>query len=61
MAWCETGDPYLAAASAAVSAALVLEQIGPPTYTPALLQEAEQRRMALLTKLREIDGHGHDE
>lgn len=53
VAWCETGDPRLAAASAAVSAALVIEQIGPPTFTPDLLAEAEQRRAAVLARLRE--------
>lgn len=55
--WCETGKLEMAAASAAVSAALMLEQIGPPTITPALLANARRRREQMLTELAEVDGH----
>lgn len=50
--WCESGSLEHAAACAAVSAALVIEQIGPPTITPALLEDARRRRDALLAELR---------
>lgn len=51
--WCESGSLEHAAACAAVSAALVIEQIGPPTITPALLEDARRRRDELLAELRE--------
>ncbi|HMO57897.1 MAG TPA: carbohydrate kinase family protein [Roseiflexaceae bacterium] len=54
--WCESGDIRLAAASASVSAALALEQIGPPIITPAVVQAADQRRSEMLGRLRELNG-----
>ncbi len=54
--WCESGSLEYAAACAAVSAALVIEQIGPPTITPALLADARRRRDELLAQLREYLG-----
>lgn len=51
--WCTSGDLATAAACAAVSAALTIEQIGPPTITPALLAAAGRRQAELLAALRE--------
>jgi sugar/nucleoside kinase (ribokinase family) len=56
-AWCSSGDLRLAAASAAVSAALTLEQIGPPTFDATTLAAASARRDELLSHLTEVDGH----
>jgi len=54
--WCESRQLELAAAAATVSAALTIEQIGPPKITPALLAEARQRRAQVLAELCETDG-----
>jgi sugar/nucleoside kinase (ribokinase family) len=53
--WVEHARLELAAAYAAVSAALALEQIGPPTITPALMAEAERRLAAVQAALQEVD------
>jgi sugar/nucleoside kinase (ribokinase family) len=45
----------MAAAYAAVSAALTIEQIGPARITPALMTAAERRLPGVLALLREID------
>jgi sugar/nucleoside kinase (ribokinase family) len=52
--WVEHGRLDLAAAYAAISAALTLEQIGPPRITPALMAQAEQRLPGVLDSLREV-------
>jgi sugar/nucleoside kinase (ribokinase family) len=57
VAWCESSLLELAAAAAAVSAALTIEQIVPPKITPALLAEAQQRRTQVLAELSETDGN----
>jgi len=57
--WCESRQLELAAAAATVSAALTIEQIGPPKITPALLAEARQRRAQVLAELCETDGSDH--
>lgn len=49
--WCEGGDLAHAAACAAVSAALAIEQIGPATITPELLADARQRHAEFLTQV----------
>ncbi len=54
--WCESGLSEHAAAAASVSAALAIEQIGPPTITPALLADAQRRRAQVLAELSETDG-----
>lgn len=53
--WCESGAIETAAASAAVSAALAIEQVGPPQITPALLTEARERREQVLVELSEME------
>jgi hypothetical protein len=58
--WCESGVLELAVAAAAVSAAITIEQIGPPTITPALLADAHQRRAHVLAELSETDGSDDD-
>jgi hypothetical protein len=58
--WCESRLLELAAAAAAVSAAITIEQTGPPTITRALLANAQQRRAQVLAELSEIDGSDHD-
>jgi len=60
VAWCESGLPELSAAAATVSAALAIEQIGPPKVTPALLANAQQRRAQVLAELSEMDGSDHE-
>jgi sugar/nucleoside kinase (ribokinase family) len=57
VAWCESGLLELAAAAATVSAALTIEQIGPPKVTPARLAEAQQRRTQVMAELSETDGN----
>jgi sugar/nucleoside kinase (ribokinase family) len=52
--WVEHDRLDLAAAYAAVSAAVTLEQIGPPRITPALMATAEQRLPGVLDSLREV-------
>jgi sugar/nucleoside kinase (ribokinase family) len=52
--WGETDQVELASAQAAVSAAITLEQIGPPQITPARLAEAQQRRDDCLTQIQEL-------
>jgi hypothetical protein len=54
--WVETGILETAAANAAVSAALMLEQIGPPIITPELLAAACCRRDQVLSEVIEVDG-----
>jgi sugar/nucleoside kinase (ribokinase family) len=60
VAWCESGLLELAAAAATVSAAIIIEQIGPPTITRALLADAQQRRAHVLAELSETDGSEND-
>jgi sugar/nucleoside kinase (ribokinase family) len=54
--WCQSGDLESAAACGSVSAALAIEQIGPPQITPALLAEAQQRHAELRAALCEMNG-----
>ena len=49
--WVEHGQVKQAAAQAAVSAAITIEQIGPPEITPARLIEAEQRLARCLLEI----------
>jgi sugar/nucleoside kinase (ribokinase family) len=49
--WCANGSIETAAACAAVSAAITIEQVGPPVITPALLAEAQWRRAEVLAEL----------
>jgi sugar/nucleoside kinase (ribokinase family) len=58
--WCESGDLAHAAACAAVSAAIAIEQIGPAAITPALLDNARRRRAEVLAELRETGGSYED-
>jgi sugar/nucleoside kinase (ribokinase family) len=58
--WVETGILETAAANAAVSAALMLEQIGPPIITPELLAAARCRRDQVLSEVIEVDGRVYD-
>jgi len=53
--WLEHGQVAPAAACAAVSAALTIEQVGPPALTAARLAEAERRLDESLPKVVEID------
>jgi sugar/nucleoside kinase (ribokinase family) len=55
--WCESGLLEQAAAAATVSAALTIEQIGPPTITPALLADAQRRRAQVLAELSQMNGN----
>jgi sugar/nucleoside kinase (ribokinase family) len=57
--WVETGLLETAAANAVVSAALMLEQIGPPIITPALLAAARNRRDKVLREVIEVDGQAY--
>lgn len=52
--WLDHGDIKQAAARAAVSAAITIEQIGPPTITPACLAEANERLAGSLAETKEI-------
>jgi sugar/nucleoside kinase (ribokinase family) len=58
--WCESGSIETAAACAAVSAAITIEQVGPPAITPALLAEARRRQAQVLAELSETDGSDDD-
>jgi sugar/nucleoside kinase (ribokinase family) len=58
--WCESGLIETAAACAAVSAAITIEQVGPPAITPALLAAAQWRRAQVLAELSEMDGSDDD-
>jgi len=58
--WCESGSIETAAACAAVSAAIMIEQVGPPAITPALLAEARRRHAQVLAELSETDGSDDD-
>jgi sugar/nucleoside kinase (ribokinase family) len=58
--WCERGLLESAAAAATVSAALTIEQIGPPTITRALLADAQRRRAQVLAELSETNGNDDD-
>ena len=49
--WGENGSVEQAAACAAVSAALIIEQIGPPAITPPRLTAARQRQIDCLAKI----------
>jgi sugar/nucleoside kinase (ribokinase family) len=51
--WGEYGSVEQAAACAAVSAALTIEQIGPPAITPALLAAAKERQVDCLAEICE--------
>jgi sugar/nucleoside kinase (ribokinase family) len=52
--WIEDHKIESAAACAAVSAAVTIEQLGPPAPTPALLAEAEWRRAACLAEIQDV-------
>jgi sugar/nucleoside kinase (ribokinase family) len=60
VSWCESATLETAAACAAVSAAITIEQVGPPAITPALLAEAQRRHAQALAKLSETDGNDDD-
>lgn len=53
--WCETQDVLEAAARAAVSAAVTIEQIGPPHITPELLADARARVDSVLAEITESE------
>lgn len=53
--WIETGDAVEAAARAAISAALTIEQVGPPLITPATLADARRRRDEFLPSIQIVD------
>ena len=53
--WVEHARLEIAAAYAAISAALTLEQVGPPRITPALTAMAEQQLAAVRAMLQEVD------
>jgi sugar/nucleoside kinase (ribokinase family) len=52
--WVEHGALDMAAAYAAVSAALTIEQVGPPAVTPALMDDAQRRLADVLAALEEV-------
>lgn len=52
--WLDQGDVTQAAARAAVSAAITIEQIGPPTLTPGRLDEAQERLAGSLAEIIEV-------
>ena len=52
--WCASKSVETAAACAVVSAAHAIEQVGPPTITPALIAEAQSRRDQVLAALSEL-------
>jgi len=58
--WCQYDDLDKAAACAAVSAALAIEQIGPVTITSELLEDARCRHAELLNELSETDCRDED-
>jgi sugar/nucleoside kinase (ribokinase family) len=53
--WCMSAAPALAAACAAVSAAIAIEQVGPPAITRELLAAAVARRSEVLAALHELE------
>lgn len=53
--WCEAQRVPQAAAQAAVSAAITIEQVGPPDITTDLLDNARGRVEAVLTEITEIE------
>lgn len=52
--WVEHGDVVRAAARAAISAAITLEQVGPPAITPVLLEEAQARLAGCLAQINRL-------
>jgi sugar/nucleoside kinase (ribokinase family) len=52
--WVEHGDIIQAAARAAVSAAITLEQVGPPTITSVLLVEAQGRLAGCIAQINHL-------
>jgi len=52
--WVEHGALDRAAAYAAISAALTIQQVGPPTITPALVATAARRLPQMLAVMREV-------
>jgi sugar/nucleoside kinase (ribokinase family) len=53
--WCETGDLRRAAAYAAVSAAITIEQDGPPLIDEGVMADAGRRAEAILPQIRPIN------
>jgi len=58
--WCESANLEMAVTCAAVSAALAIEQVGPPTITPLLIAEARRRQTQALGELSEMNGTDDD-
>ena len=54
--WLDQGDIKRAAAQAAVSAAITLEQIGPPTISPERVDQANERLAGSVAEVHEIMG-----
>src|SRR5262249_22474058 len=52
--WVEHGGLDTAAAYAAISAALTIEQVGAPAITPALIATAAQRLPKMLAVMRKV-------
>lgn len=55
--WIETADVGRAAAMAAVSAALTIEQVGPAPVNAATLADARQRAAKLLEEIQPLQAH----
>lgn len=53
--WIETGDARQAAAQASVSAAMSIEQVGPPTIDETIMSSARRRAEKTLTKIRPLE------
>ena len=53
--WCETGDLRRAAAYAAVSAAMTIEQDGPPIIDAAVMADAQRRVEAIMPQIQPVD------
>lgn len=52
--WLETKDVHQAAAQASVSAAIALEQVGPPLIDKAVMAQAQERAKKVLTLIRNV-------
>ena len=53
--WKELGDVRMAAARAAVSAAVAIEQIGPPSINKASMSSADRRAEQMLEKIQPLE------
>lgn len=53
--WCETRDILQAVARAAVSAAITIEQVGPPRITADVLDDARKRADTVLAEITESE------